>query len=104
SDTQTRSIEFEFRFFLGRNTDSDLELALDFRLKKVKFLVVVDDRNAVFMSVVNQSRDVSHVLIPLKTVANDESALVDFALFQEILNNRNVKCRRSLDMDVVLES
>ena len=66
-------------------------------------LLVVDHGDGVFESVVDQLRDILHVLRTFETVADDVTVLVDDPAVVEGVDDVDVVGRRGFEVDVVFE-
>ena len=76
--------------------------ALDYLVKVVELSHVVKDGNYVLPSVIDLGRNVLHIQILLVSVADYHYVLINKFLFIKGIHKIEVKCGRSLQVDVVL--
>ena len=103
ADAQTRGVEIEFRLLLAGDADAHLALFLDRGVQQFDLLLVVDHGDGVFEPVVDQLRDILHVLRTFETVADDVTVLVDDPAVVEGVDDVDVVGGRGFEVDVVFE-
>ena len=104
ANTQTRGIEVELRLLLRCNADTHLAALFDYVGEQVDLLLVVDHGNRVDESRIDQRSDVLDILRTLEAVTNDVAILVDHAAIVQSLNDMDIVCRRSFEVNIVFQS
>ncbi len=100
--SQTRGVKIELGLLLRCDADAYLAGFLD-DVQQIQLLLVVDHRNGIGKTAVDQVGDVLHILRPFEAVANDVDVLVDEAALVERIDDVDVVCRRGFEIDLVLQ-
>ena len=103
TNTETRSIKIKFRLLFRRDPDTDLAFGVNSGVQQIELLFVIDDRNRIFETVIDQRRNILDILRTLETVADDKDILVDNPAVVQRVDDMNVISRRGFEVNVVLQ-
>ena len=106
AQTQSGGVEFKFGLFLRGNADAHFEfwrVRLQLLGQQGKLFAVVQDRDDVDPTVVDQSGNILQVLSPFVAVADHVVILADLAFFVQGFDEVDVKSTGRFQVDVVLE-
>ena len=103
TNTETRSIKIKFRLLFRRDRDTDLAFGVNSGVQQIELLFVIDDRNRIFETVIDQRRNILDILRTLETVADDKDILVDNPAVVQRVDDMNVISRRGFEVNVVLQ-
>ena len=92
ADTEAGGIEVERRFFLARNTDTDIHRVLraDGFFIVVKLVLIVNDRYHILETLVDEFGNTARIGAGLKTVTDDVGFLGYFTAFIQRAHNIQV--------------
>ena len=103
ANSQTGSIEVEFGFFFGGDSDSYFARFGNGAVQQFQFGFIVQNGNRVFKPVVDESGNVFDVLRTFESVADDVGIFIDGAVFIQGVDDMDVVGGRGFEVDVIFE-